>query len=150
MTNVEMIYRDFWKTFDEILIENGEPFQIIHTMSGKERSWANVNRVRAMNNNAVDLSLQSKRERFRIDFYIYDKNNEIGQIMSSNKDKINSEISVALQWKSGDKNPNTLRVQYFISYANCSYREAIEKALPIIMEFIAVANKYGRNYFFDF
>lgn len=27
MTNAEMICSDFWRVFDEILIENGEPFK---------------------------------------------------------------------------------------------------------------------------
>ncbi len=150
MTNAEMIYRDFWKVFDEILIENGEPFQIVHEMSGKVKSWATVNRNHIWTASMVCIGLRSRKKEMGIDIYVEDMNTTIGKILLANKDKISNEFSVPVQWISGEKQPNTFRVRYPISFANCTYREAIEKALPIIIEFIAVAKKYGEQFFFDF
>ena len=50
----------------------------------------------------------------------------------------------------GEKNPDTLRVIVKLPIDNFTCRELIEQALPYIMEFIAVAKKYGEQFFFDF
>lgn len=150
MTNAESIYKDFWKSFDEILLENGEPFKILYKMSGKVKHWSTINRHHIWKPFMVCVGLSSRKKEMHIDLYIENVNTMIGQMLIANKDNISSEISVPVQWTRGEKQPNTIRMKYSISFACCTYREAIEKALPIIMEFIEVAKKYGCAYFFDF
>ncbi len=151
MTNAEEIYIEFWKDFEKLLKEKNHPFKIIHgRRDGSETSWANINKKHSRNNNAIDLSLQTRKKLFRIDFYVTNENSNVGQILLNNKENINNEISVPIIWENGTKNKNTLRVSYYISYDGKSFKEVIESALPIIDEFIKVANKYGEDYFFDF
>ena len=86
----------------------------------------------------------------RIGLYIIDKDSPIGIIILSNKESINEQISFQPNWEYGSRNPNTLRVTVKLSIESKTSRELIEEALPIIMEFIEVAKKYGKDYFFDY
>ena len=51
----------FWKLFEEILKEKGEPFKIAfnHQITGEITSYAAVNRKGSFNSNAVDFVLPS-------------------------------------------------------------------------------------------
>lgn len=92
-----------------------------------------------------------KRSNFlRIGLYIIDKDSPIGIIILSNKENINEQLSFQPNWEYGSRNPNTLRVTVKLPIDSKTSRELIEEALPIIMEFIEVAKKYGGNYFFDY
>lgn len=150
MTNAEKIWSDFWIVFDGILIENGEPFKIIHEMSGKVKSWGTINSYKLWKSAMVCVGLRTQKKEVGIDIYVEDRNTEIGRIILANKDEINRLFPMPVQWLDGEKQSNTFRIRYTLSFADCTYREVIEKALPIIMEFIFVAKKYGEKYFFDF
>lgn len=140
----------FWFDFENILKENGEPFKIIHEKAGEQTFWACVNKNKAFTNNCVDISLVKRSNFLRIGLYIIDKDSPIGIIILSNKENINEQLSFQPNWEYGSRNPNTLRVTVRLPIDSKTSRELIEEALPIIMEFIEVAKKYGGNYFFDY
>ena len=136
----------FWKTFEQILIENGEPFKIVH-----KYQFANVNRRKVNFNVTLDISLVRRKNFLRVGLYIRDRRSEIGRIILANKERINRALSFMPRWEIGEKNPNTLWVITKIPINDSTYRELIEKSIPYIMEYIDVAVKYGKKYdFFDF
>ena len=135
----------FWKTFEQILIENGEPFKIVY-----KDHYADVNRYKINLNIDVDISLVRRDNFLRVGLYIIDKYSDIGRIILANKEQINKQLTFSPLWESGEKNPDTLRVIVKLPIDNFTCRELIEQALPYIMEFIAVAKKYGEQFFFDF
>lgn len=148
----------FWGIFEEILIENGNPFSIAHIKNGEETSWANVNKNKALNENALDLSFLAKKRMFRINLYVRSGvDSFLGRRILMAKEEIEKMISVPIVWESGTKNKKTLRPSYYLNirpqfsggYTE-EYRRVIEESLPIIMEFIAVAKRYGEREFFDF
>ena len=140
----------FWFDFEKILNENGEPFKIIHEKAGEQTYWACVNKNQIFTNNCVDISLVKRSNFLRIGLYIIDKDSPIGIIILSNKENINEQLSFQPNWEYGSRNPNTLRVTVKLPIDSKTSRELIEEALPIIMEFIGIAKKYGGNYFFDY
>lgn len=140
----------FWFDFEKILNENGEPFKIIHEKAGEQTFWACVNKNKPFTNNCVDISLVKRSNFLRIGLYIIDKDSPIGIIILSNKENINEQLSFQPNWEYGSRNPNTLRVTVKLPIDSKTSRELIEEALPIIMEFIGIAKKYGGNYFFDY
>ncbi len=150
MTKAETIYKDFWKIFEEVLEENGMPFQIVHEMSGKSKSWANVNKKHIFNKNAVDISLRSREKRLRLGLYVVDKNCELGRVLFANKANIDKKLPFEHNWENGSRNVNTLRITTYLSFSHLTYREVIEQALPILVEYISIADEYGSGYFFDF
>lgn len=136
----------FWKTFEQILTENGEPFKIVH-----KDHFANVNRRNVNFNVTLDISLVRRNNFLRVGLYIRDKRSEIGRIILANKERINRALSFTPRWEDGEKNPNTLWVVNKFPINDSTYRELIEKSIPYIMEYIDVAIKYGKKYdFFDF
>lgn len=154
MTNAEEQRKIFWETFEDVLMENGEPFSICYMQGGKPQSWANVNRNHAWNANAIDLSFLNSQGLFRVDLYMQNGElDHIGRIIMANKEKINLMVTQPIKWERGERNPNTLRPSVYFPFKKNNkddYRRVIEESLPTILEFIEVANKYGKNMFFDF
>lgn len=140
----------FWFDFENILKENGEPFKIIHEKAGEQTYWACVNKNQILTNNCVDISLVKRSNFLRIGLYIIDKDSPVGKIILSDKQKINEQLSFPPNWEYGSRNPNTLRITVKLPIDSKTSRELTEEALPIIMEFIEVAKKYGGDYFFDY
>ncbi len=141
----------FWRTFEQILMENGEPFKIIYTKEdGTLTHYADVNRVKLNLSICMDISLVRRENFLRVGLYINNIHSQIGRIILANKERINDELSFAPLWEQGARNANALRVIVKFPINDNSCRDLIENALPYIIEFIAVADKYGKNYFFDF
>lgn len=141
----------FWNLFDEILIENGEPFKINYQKSnGEITSYANINKRKIPNSTTLDLSLLPARNKLRINLYIHNGvESFVGRRISTNREFVQSMISVPILWEYGSKNSQTLRPSVYIDLSG-NYRNVIEKSLPIIMEFIEVAKRFGKDEFFDF
>lgn len=141
----------FWTLFEEILIENGEPFKICYQKSnGEITSYANVNKKQVPNNTTLDLSFLPTRNKLRINLYIHKGVESLaGRRIVSNKDYVQSMVSKPIRWEYGTKNAKTLRPSVYIDL-NGNYRAAIENSLPIIMQFVSVAKKFAENEFFDF
>ena len=154
MTHAEAQRKIFWELFDEILIENGEPFSICYKKSGEYCSWADVNKNKAWNENAIDISFLIRDGLLRVDLYVQKGEDvPLGRRILNNKEEIDSMVSLPIKWEYGTSNPNTLRPSVYFKFVKNNkddYRRVIEEALPTIMEFINVANKYGSDEFFDF
>ena len=62
----------FWKLFEKVLKEKGEPFKIayIHQIRKEITSFAAVNRFGSFNANALDLSFLIREKKFRVNLYI--------------------------------------------------------------------------------
>ncbi len=151
MTNAELTRKNFWEAFERILIENGEPFKIVYR-SSKIEYWASVNKYVVSNYNSVDIGLVLKENKLRLGLWLHDKTSDIAKKLQNHKKEIEEMLSFKPIWSDGLSNKNALRIMTYIplDFEYRTYREVIENALPIIIEFIAVAKKYGEQFFFDF
>ena len=101
MTNSIKQKEDFWKLFENILKEKGEPFKIsyIHKITNEITSYAAVNRNSSFNANAVDLSFLLREKKLRVDLYVT-KATLIKKLMDS-KEEVNNLISLPVNWDNG-------------------------------------------------
>ena len=144
--------RKFWKTFDEKLIENGEPFSILHEKGGEVTYWGVVNKNHSLVDNALSIDFLAREKKLRINIYVR-TDLALFSVFEKNKQNIEKTISVPLKWIVGTRNKNTRRIAYEIPvntgyYAN--YDEIIDSALPVIVEMKKVCDTYAKNEFFDF
>lgn len=150
--DVKTEQKKFWKIFDEKLIENGEPFSILHEMSGKVTYWAVINRKYSFVNNALSVDFLARERKLRINIYVRD-DLQLFAILERNRNEIEAMVSVPLKWVEGIKNPNTRRIIYELPInvgANSNYDEAIDVILPIVVEMKKVCELYVKHEFFDF
>ena len=150
MTTTQEQKNIFWKMFDEILVEKNENFKIsyVHKIKNEITSYAAVNRKQSFNANALDLSFLFREGLFRVNLYIT-KQSLVRKINLA-KEEINSMVSVPIVWDNGK---GCLRPSVYFSFVPKDiddYRRVIEESLTTIHEFIDVANKYGKDDFFDF
>jgi hypothetical protein len=144
--------RKFWKTFDEKLIENGEPFSILHEKGGEVTYWAVVNKKNSFVDNALSIEFVVSKQTLRINIYVR-TDLALFSILERNKKDIDAIVGVPLKWDEGTRNKNTRRIAYEIPvntgyYSN--YAETIDKALPIVDKMKKVCEIYAKNAFFDF
>ena len=144
--------RKFWRTFDEKLIENGEPFSILYEKGGEEPKWAVVNKKQSLVDNALSLDFLVREQKLRINIYIR-TDLALFSIFERNRKDIEAMVGESLKWIEGTRNKNTRRIACEIPvntgyYSN--YAETIDKALPIVDKMKKVCEKYARNEFFDF
>ena len=101
----------FWTLFEEILIENGEPFKICYQKSnGEITSYANVNKKKVPNNTTLDISFLPTKNKIRINLYIHNGVESLaGRRILMNRDYVQSMISKPVLWEYGTKNTKTLR-----------------------------------------
>ena len=142
----------FWKTFDEKLIENGEPFSILHEKGGEVTYWAVVNKKHSFVDNALSIDFVVSKQTLRINIYVR-TDLALFSILERNKKDIDAIVGVPLKWDEGTRNKNTRRIAYEIPvntgyYSN--YAETIDKALPIVDKMKKVCEIYAKNAFFDF
>lgn len=153
-TNAEEQRDVFWSLFNQILDEKGNPFRICYIKDGKPQSWACINRYHVWNVNAIDLSFLYSKGLFRVDLYMQNGElDKIGRRIKSNKKDIDSMTTNQIQWQNGEHNSNTLRPSVYFPFVKNDkddYRRVIEKSFSTILEFIEIANKYGKDEFFDF
>ena len=150
--DVKSEQRKFWKAFDEKIIENGEPFSILHEKGGEVTYWAVVNKKQSFVNNALSIDFKVREQKLRINIYVR-TDLALFSIFESNKKEIETIVGVPLKWIVGTKNKNTRRIAYEIPintgyYSN--YNETIDKALPIVDKMKKVCEIYAKNSFFDF
>lgn len=142
----------FWKIFDKKLIENGEPFSILHEKAGETTYWAMVNKNNSLVDNGISLDFLVREKMLRINIYI--RNDlQFFSFLEKHKQNIDAMVSVKLVWIKGERNANTRRIAYFkpIEIGNSkNYADTIDEVLPIIMEMKRVCELYGKNKFFDF
>ncbi|MBO4962712.1 MAG: DUF4268 domain-containing protein [Clostridia bacterium] len=103
--------KNFWKLFDEKLIENGEPFSVLHEMAGKVTYWAVINKNHSFVDNALSIDFLVREKKIRINIYVRD-NLSLFRVLENSKEEIESMISVPVKWVKGTKNLNTRRIIY--------------------------------------
>ena len=144
--------RRFWTAFDKKLIENGEPFFIVHEKGGKVTFWAAVNKKHALVDNALSIDFLVRERKVRLNIYVRD-NLPLFRIFENHKSEIESMISVPVKWVGGVQNPNTRRIIYEvpvdIGYFS-NYEDVIDEILPTLVEMKKVCERYAKDEFFDF
>ena len=156
MTNTEEQRKLFWELFDEILLENGEPFKISYQNKKNEikhNGAVNKHFTNTPSGTAIDLGFNFGKGIFRVNFYIPERKTSLRDNFINNKEQIESMITKTLLWENGSQNENVLRPSVYFEFIKNDvddYRRVIEESLPTIIEFINVANMYGKDEFFDF
>ena len=150
MTNMIEQREIFWKIFNDVLKEKGEPFKISfeHKITHEITPYAAVNRNSSFNANAIDLSFLLRERMFRVDLYVTSP--ILMRKFMDNKIDIDNMVSLPLIWDNGKRVLRPSIYFDFIPNDMEDYRNVIEESLPIIIEFIEIANKYGKDEFFDF
>ena len=150
--DVKTEQKKFWRIFDEKLIENGEPFSILHEMAGNVTYWAVVNKKHSFVDNCLSIDFLVREKKIRINIYVRD-NLLLFRVLENCREEIESMISVPVKWVKGTKNINTRRIIYEVpvNVGNFSnYDEVIDDILPVIVEMKKVCDTYAKNQFFDF
>ena len=142
----------FWSVFDEKIIENGEPFSILHEKAGEVTHWAVVNKERSFVDNCLSVDFLAREEKLRLSIYV---RNDLAlfRVLERHRNEIEETISVPLKWVKGTKNLNTRRIMYEIPIRTgvfSNYDEIIDDILPVLVEMKKVCETYAKNEFFDF
>lgn len=150
--DVKSEQKKFWKAFDLKMIENGDPFSILHEKSGETTYWAVVNKKYSLVDNALSLDFLVRQGKLRVNIYIR-CDLSLYSVLESHRQEIEAMVSVPLKWLKGTRNLNTRRIAYEfpIKVGNDSnYEEVIDDILPIVVEMKKVCEKYAPHAFFDF
>ena len=144
--------KKFWSIFEEKLIENGEPFSILHEKSGEVTYWATVNNRNTLTDYCLSIDFLVRERKIRINIYV---RNDLPffSFIEKHKQEIESRISVPVVWVTGTTNPNTRRIIYEVPVEignPVNYAETIDEILPVIMEMKSVCEDYGKHIFFSF
>ena len=150
--DVKTEQKKFWRVFDEKLIENGEPFSILHEKAGEVTYWAVVNKKHSFVDNALSIDLLVSEQKLRINIYV---RNDLAlfNIFERNRKDIEAMMCVPLKWIEGTRNENTRRIAYIVPIKTgyySSYDEVIDKVLPVVDKMKKVCELYAKHEFFDF
>ena len=152
MTNAQQEQLRFWKIFDNKLVENGEPFEIIHEKSGEVTYWANVNKNYSFVSLCLNIEFKYREKKVRVGIYIRD-DLYLFQRLLNNREKIESELGFNPEWGfEGKVNPNTRRVMNEFPvklFDERDYDRVIDEILPYVAQYKKVFGKYIPN-LFDF
>ena len=141
-TNAEAERNVFWKMFNAILDENGNPFHI-----KSRRHYATINRNSPNCNLCLSLDFLITKGFLRIGIYINDdiKTPHFERLLAM-RDEIEKGLGFKPIWnRIGVQNSNTRRIEVqlpFKAYDHEDYIRLIETALPKIMKFIEVFSAY--------
>lgn len=150
--DVKAEQKKFWKIFDEKLMENGEPFSILHEKGGEVTNWAVVNKKHSFVDNALSIDFLVRAEKLRINIYVRDDLRLFSRF-ENHKQEVETIIGKKVDWLKGTNNPNTRRIAHIVSvntgyYSN--YDEVIDEILPVVDSMKKVCDTYAKNEFFDF
>ena len=137
----------FWNIFDEILIQNGEPFELLHEKSGEVTFWGVVNKKKSLIDLGLSVEFSVKKETLRVNIYM--RNNiDLYEYLYERKDEIEQRLGFNVIWNDKCPHSNTRRIEYNISFVSGDrdgYINLIEEALPIIVSFKEVFTEYIEN-----
>ncbi len=141
--------RVFWEMFEEALMQNGEPFKILHDKKGEPTFWAVVNKRRILFDLGLSLDFTVRNKNLKIQVYI--RNNiPLYNYLYSKKGEIEENLGFKPVWNDRCQKPDTRRIEYniqFIPGNREDYERVIEEALPITEKFRKVFGKYIPNLF---
>ena len=144
MTNAQYEQTKLWNIFDELLIQNGEPFEMLHEKGDEVTFWGVVNKKRSLVPLCLSLDFTIRKKNARINIYIQ---NDIPlyNYLYSHKEEIEAELGFKPIWNDKCTKSHTRRIEYnipFTPYNSEEYERVAETALPIICAFKKVFEKY--------
>lgn len=142
MTNIEKERKVFWSMFEEVLINNGNPFSI-----STRAHYGTINKNSPNSNLCLGIDFLLKKGFFRTGIYIQDDvATPYFNRLLSQKEEIESLLGFKPIWTTrGVKNPNTRRIETqlpFIPNDREDYARLLDDVLPIIVKYIEVFSKY--------
>ena len=148
MTNAQCEQIKFWKIFDNKLVENGEPFELIHEKSGDVTYWANVNKRRSFVSLCLSIEFKYREEKVRVGIYIRD-DLYLFQRLLKYRENIETELGFKPEWVfEGVKNSNTRRIINefpVVLFDEEDYDRVIDEILPYVAQYKKVFEKYIPN-----
>ena len=150
--NVEDERKIFWQKFEDILNENGNPFDITYIMGGSIRHWAVVNRNNAWNAKALEAMFLKNKRIIQVDIYIQDDLFCFNRLYPHVKE-LQDSVKVPIECVAGERNGNTRRIKCEFPFAygyKCDYDRVIEEILPVMIKFKEFLDKYTSYEFFDY
>ena len=148
MTNAQYEQTRFWKIFDNKLVENGEPFELIHEKSGEVTYWGNVNKRHSFVSLCLNIEFKYREEKVRVGIYVRD-DLYLFQRLLWHREAIEEELGFKPEWVlAGKQNPNTRRVinEFPIELGNdVDYDRVIDEILPYVAKYKKVFEKYIPN-----
>lgn len=148
MTNAQYEQTKFWSIFDNKLVENGEPFEIIHEKSGEVTYWGNVNKNNSFVSLCLNIEFQYRAKKVRVGIYIRD-DLYLFKKLQNNRETIDEQLGFKPDWVlEGKTNPNTRRIinEFPVIIGNLNdYDRVIDEILPYIMQYKKVFEKYIPN-----
>ena len=142
---VTVVFRSrFWEIFNELLDENGNPFEITKT-----DTYAVINKKQLNANVSLRIETRFVDGYIRVCIFINDNLPLFEKIMNT----IDIKKILGATYTTGTKeSPNIRRIETRVPitlFNNDAAYEAIEKALPIIMKYITVCERYLPEVFVD-
>ena len=145
MTNAQYEQTKFWEIFDNKLIENGEPFELIHEKSGEVTHWANVNKKHSFVSLCLNIEFKYREQKVRVGIYIRD-DLYLFQCLLRYRENIERELGFKPEWGfEGKKNPNTRRImnEFPVTlFDEEDYDRVIDEILPYIVKYKTTFEKY--------
>ena len=130
----------FWGIFDEKLIQNGEPFKIIHHReNGEPTYWGNINQKRIFGpNKTLGVEFRFRDKKIRVGIYLLD-DLFLFERLYATKERIECELGFSVEWSHiGTQNPNTRRIytEFDLELFDANhYAEKIDEILPYVVRF---------------
>ena len=129
----------FWNRFNEILIDNGKPFNVRKATTDH---WYDV--AIGSSSSHISIELVNKEKHVRIGLYMVDDKEYFDKLFA-NKDTIETQLGIKLEWQR-ECSGNVSRVKYKLpglDYDNHSnYDELINKSIDIAANMQKVFKKY--------
>ena len=150
MTNAQQEQTIFWSKFEDKLIENGEPFEIIHEKNGEVTFYGAVNKEKAWVSLGLIVEFLYSKKIVKINIYIQN-DVRLFDYLYFKKDQIEEELGFKPQWiLNGKKNHNTRRIinEFPVNIGDeDDYDRVIDEVLPYIAQYKMVFEKYIPNLF---
>lgn len=139
MTNAQMEREYFWKNYQKILDELGNPFKlrVIRDSDGVPRHYAILNYYNA-DNIYVDFSVQKGMVRCGV---CMNDDDFFDCFLLKRREGVEAALGFCCSWLAGEKSENTRRIIYniqIVPYDRESYIKAINESIEKLKMFLKV------------
>lgn len=147
MTNAESERKYFWDTYQEILMENGEPFtlHLYRNADGTFRHYAQLNNYSL--NRSVSIDFIPVKGILRYGVYLAN-DVDLYDVLLEKKELIEKALGFNCIWRHGDTGENARRIcceKAIIKYDHESYLNAIEESMVRLVKFLEVFDRFLRR-----
>lgn len=142
MTNAQTERKFFWDTYQETLMENGEPFALkcFSDSNGAFRHYAHVNAQRFPANRCICIEFTPQRGRVRYGVYL-ENDVETFNLLFFYKGRVEERLGFPCRWECGTRGENARRIyceKEITPYDRDSYMDAIDESMPRLLKFAEV------------